>query len=146
MRNSCGRASRALLDYNRDEDLQRMYALLSRISEGLEPLRKKFEEHVKKARRTALSKLVGEGTEGADGLVLKAYVMRCRMCTSRTETVFRRLKGDAGFVTSLDKAYEPKPLLVPRPPSCLRKTNKEDRDILGRVVGLPTHVYALLMR
>ncbi|TFY78525.1 hypothetical protein EWM64_g5483 [Hericium alpestre] len=38
-----------LLDYDKDEDLQRMYALLSRIPEGLEPLRKKFEEHVKRA-------------------------------------------------------------------------------------------------
>ncbi len=38
----------ALLDFDKDEDLQRMYALLARIPDGLEPLRKKFEEHVKK--------------------------------------------------------------------------------------------------
>ncbi|KAG1716055.1 hypothetical protein ID866_1081, partial [Astraeus odoratus] len=61
-----------LLDYDKDEDLQRMYALLSRIQEGLEPLRKRFEEHVKKAGLNAVSKLVGEGTEGADGLDPKA--------------------------------------------------------------------------
>lgn len=56
-----------LLDFDKDEDLQRMYALLSRIPEGVEPLRKKFEEHVKKTGLTAISKLVGEGSEGAEG-------------------------------------------------------------------------------
>jgi cullin 1 len=38
-----------------------MYALPSRILEGLEPLRKKFEEQVKKAGLGAVLKLVGEG-------------------------------------------------------------------------------------
>ena len=32
-----------LLDFDADEDLQRMYALLARIPDGLEPLRRKFE-------------------------------------------------------------------------------------------------------
>lgn len=36
-----------------------MYALLARISDGLEPLRKRFEEHVKKAGLAAVSKLLG---------------------------------------------------------------------------------------
>ncbi|KAF8171550.1 hypothetical protein K438DRAFT_1981971 [Mycena galopus ATCC 62051] len=61
MRRGCGMRSRsarllfpvilvftlphALLDFDADEDLQRMYALLARIPEGLEPLRKKFEAH-----------------------------------------------------------------------------------------------------
>jgi len=36
-----------LLDYDKDEDLQRMYALLARIPEGLEPLRKKLRELLK---------------------------------------------------------------------------------------------------
>lgn len=51
-----------LLDYDKDEDLQRMYSLLARIPEGLEPLRKKFEDHVKQAGLTAISKLVGDGS------------------------------------------------------------------------------------
>lgn len=42
-----------------------MYALLARIPEGLEPLRKKFEEHVKKAGLAAVAKLTGEGGAGA---------------------------------------------------------------------------------
>lgn len=58
-----------LLDYDKDEDLQRMYALLARIPEGLEPLRKKFEEHVKRAGQSAIAKLVGEGGANVDSLV-----------------------------------------------------------------------------
>lgn len=34
-----------------------MYKLLSRIPEGLEPLRKKFEDHVKKAGLAAVEKI-----------------------------------------------------------------------------------------
>jgi hypothetical protein len=49
-------------------DLARMYALLARIPEGLEPLRKRFEEHVKKSGLAAVEKLVsGKDTAGANG-------------------------------------------------------------------------------
>jgi cullin 1 len=58
-----------LLDYDKDEDLQRMYSLLARIPEGLEPLRKKFEEHVKKCGLAAVAKLVGEGGANVDTMV-----------------------------------------------------------------------------
>ena len=50
-----------LLDCDKDEDLQCIYALLSRVPEGLEPLWKKFEERVKKAGLAAVSNLIGEG-------------------------------------------------------------------------------------
>ena len=60
-----------LLDYDKDEDLQRMYALLARIPEGLEPLRKKFEEHVKQAGLAAVAKLVGDGS-AVDTLVSRS--------------------------------------------------------------------------
>jgi hypothetical protein len=40
-------------------DHQRMYSLLPRIPEGLEPLWRKFEEHVKRTGLAAVSKLVG---------------------------------------------------------------------------------------
>ena len=93
------------LDNDRDEDLQRMYALLSRIPEGLEPLRKRFEEHVKKTGRTAVSNLVGQSTEGANGLVLQAYVdVLSDVHLKNSETVSRCFEGDAGFVASLDEA------------------------------------------
>jgi cullin 1 len=94
-----------LLDYDKDEDLQRMYALLSRIPEGLEPLRKKFEEHVKKAGLAAVSKLVGEGGANVDALDPKAYVdALLEVHRKNAETVTRSFRGEAGFVASLDKA------------------------------------------
>jgi cullin 1 len=46
-----------------------MYTLLARIPEGLEPLRKKFEAHVKRAGLAAVEKLAsGKGAaESAEG-------------------------------------------------------------------------------
>ncbi|KAI0826742.1 Cullin-domain-containing protein [Trametes gibbosa] len=96
-----------LLDYDKDEDLQRMYALLARIPEGLEPLRKKFEEHVKRAGLAAVEKLVGEGAAGATPAEVdpKAYVdALLEVHQKNSETVTRSFRGEAGFVASLDKA------------------------------------------
>ncbi|KAJ3890752.1 Cullin [Lentinula edodes] len=93
-----------LLDFDKDEDLQRMYALLSRIPEGLDPLRKRFEEHVKKAGLLAVSKLAGEGTT-EEALDPKAYVdALLEVHQKNSETVTRSFRGEAGFVASLDKA------------------------------------------
>ena len=145
-----------LLDFDKDEDLQRMYALLSRIPEGLEPLRKKFEEHVKKAGLTAVSKLVGEGAEGAEGLDPKAYVdALLEVHRKNSETVTRSFRGEAGFVASLDKACrefvnrnaatgtsttKSPELLAKHADMLLRKNNKmaEEEDLegaLNRVVS-----------
>jgi cullin 1 len=63
-----------LLDFDKDEDLQRMYALLSRIPEGLKSLRKKLEERVEDTGLAAALKLVGEGGTNIDSLDPKAYV------------------------------------------------------------------------
>ncbi|KIK69633.1 hypothetical protein GYMLUDRAFT_34019 [Collybiopsis luxurians FD-317 M1] len=94
-----------LLDYDKDEDLQRMYALLSRIPEGLDPLRKRFEEHVKKAGLLAVSKLAGEGGAAEESLDPKAYVdALLEVHQKNSETVARSFRGEAGFVASLDKA------------------------------------------
>lgn len=94
-----------LLDFDKDEDLQRMYALLARIPEGLEPLRKKFEEHVKKAGLAAVSSLAGQDTSTAEALDPKAYVdSLLEVHDKNAETVKRSFKGEAGFVASLDKA------------------------------------------
>lgn len=145
-----------LLDFDKDEDLQRMYALLSRIQEGLEPLRKKFEEHVKKAGLTAVSKLVGEGSDGVDGLDPKAYVdALLEVHRKNSETVTRSFRGEAGFVASLDKACrefvnrnaatgtsttKSPELLAKHADMLLRKNNKmaEEEDLegaLNRVVN-----------
>ncbi|KAH6902807.1 ubiquitin-protein ligase [Coprinopsis sp. MPI-PUGE-AT-0042] len=94
-----------LLDFDKDEDLQRMYALLSRIPEGLEPLRKRFEGHVKAAGLAAVEKLVGEGGANADSVDPKAYVdALLEVHRKNSETVSRSFKSEAGFAASLDKA------------------------------------------
>ncbi|KDQ20808.1 hypothetical protein BOTBODRAFT_26822 [Botryobasidium botryosum FD-172 SS1] len=92
-----------LLDYDKDEDLQRMYTLMSRIPEGLEPLRKRFEDHVKRAGLAAVEKIMGEG--GVDALEPKAYVdALLDVHKKNEETVTRSFRGEAGFVASLDRA------------------------------------------
>lgn len=137
-----------LLDYDKDEDLQRMYALLARIPEGLEPLRKKFEEHVKKAGLAAVAKLVGEATESAEPDP-KAYVdALLEVHQKNSETVTRSFRGEAGFVASLDKACrdfvnrnaatgtsttKSPELLAKHADALLRKSNKmaEEEDLEG---------------
>lgn len=95
----------SLLDFDKDEDLQRMYALLSRIPEGLEPLRKRFEGHVKQAGLSSISKLVGEGETNAENVDPKAYVdALLEVHRKNSDTVQRSFKSEAGFAASLDKA------------------------------------------
>ena len=144
----------SLLDYDKDEDLQRMYALLARIPDGLEPLRNKFEEHVKKAGLAAVARLVGEGSAAAE-VDPKAYVdALLEVHRKSSETVKRSFKGEAGFVASLDKACrdfvnknaatgtsstKSPELLAKHADALLRKNNKmaEEEDLesaLNRVV------------
>ncbi|KAH7921900.1 Cullin-domain-containing protein [Leucogyrophana mollusca] len=138
----------SLLDFDKDEDLQRMYALLSRIPEGLEPLRKRFEEHVKKAGLAAVAKLAGEGVDTAD-LDPKSYVdALLEVHRKNSETVTRSFRGEAGFVASLDKACrefvnrnaatgtsstKSPELLAKHADMLLRKNNKmaEEEDLEG---------------
>ncbi|KAI5117366.1 hypothetical protein M0805_002479 [Coniferiporia weirii] len=139
-----------LLDFDKDEDLRRMYALLSRIPEGLEPLRKKFEEHVKKAGLSAVEKLVSGGDGAADeNIDQKAYVdALLGVHTKNSETVNRSFRGEAGFVASLDKACrefvnrnaatgtsssKSPELLAKHADALLRKSNKvaEEGDLEG---------------
>ncbi|KIY43151.1 Cullin-domain-containing protein [Fistulina hepatica ATCC 64428] len=93
------------LDFDRDEDLQRMYSLLSRIPDGLDPLRNRFGAHVKKAGLAAVAKLVGEGGENADSIQPKMYVDALLAVHQKAaEIVQRSFKNEAGFSASLDKA------------------------------------------
>ena len=137
-----------LLDYDKDEDLQRMYALLARIPEGLEPLRRKFEDHVKRAGLGAVAKLVGEGADSAEPDP-KAYVdALLEVHQKNSETVSRSFRGEAGFVASLDKACrdfvnrnaatgtsttKSPELLAKHADALLRKSNKmaEEEDLEG---------------
>jgi len=94
-----------LLDFDEHEDLQRMYALLSWIPEGLGPLRTKFEEHVKKTGQAAVSKLAGEAGASNERYHPSAYVDALWDAHKKnSETVTKSFRGEAGFVASLDKA------------------------------------------
>ncbi|KAG7441592.1 putative SCF complex member Cullin 1 [Guyanagaster necrorhizus] len=91
------------LDFDQGEDLQRIYALLSCISDGLDPLRKRFEVHVKQAGLSVISKLVGEGS--AVDVDPKIYVdALLEVHQKNSETVTRSFRGEVGFTASLDKA------------------------------------------
>ncbi|KAH9979904.1 Cullin family-domain-containing protein [Lactifluus volemus] len=95
----------SLLDYDKDQDLRRMYSLLSRIPEGLEPLRKKFEEHVKRTGLAAIATLVGTDSATIDELDPTAYVdALLEVHTKYSDTVNHSFRGEAGFFASIDRA------------------------------------------
>jgi len=143
-----------LLESDMEEDLQRMSRLLVRIPEGLEPLRKRFEEHVKKSGCAAVEKLVWGQASGA--LDPKAYVEALLgVHEKNSETVIRSFRGEAGFLASFDNACREfvnrnaatgstnarsPELLATHADLLLRKNNKlaEEDDLevaLDRVVG-----------
>jgi len=99
-----------LLDADRESDLARMYGLLMRVSTGLEPLRKKFEEHVKKAGLAAVERVLpapGAVNEAgkAETLDPKAYIEALLGVHSKFgEIVQGPFRSEIGFGASLDKA------------------------------------------
>ncbi|KAJ7767563.1 Cullin family-domain-containing protein [Mycena olivaceomarginata] len=114
-------AFQAPLDFDAGEDLQRMYALRACIPEGLEPLRKKFEAHVKAGTVAALVRGsdsasaaakdkdndgAAKGKAAAEGDVEgKTCVDALLAVHENTATVTRSFKGAAaGFAAALDKA------------------------------------------
>lgn len=155
-----------LLDFDQDADLQRMYALLARIPEGLEPLRKRFEAHVKQSGLSSVAKLTGEGTTNVDTLDPKVYVdALLEVHRKNAETVSRSFKSEAGFAASLDKACrefvnkngatgsssnKSPELIAKHADMLLRKNNKmaEEEDLesaLNRVVSKRHHIAFLLL-
>ncbi|KAF8457588.1 Cullin [Kalaharituber pfeilii] len=91
-----------LLDNDKQADLARMYNLLSRIQDGLEPLRRKFETHVRNAGLSAIEKVANEG---GDSLDPKVYVDALLEVHSRYQNLVNvAFKGEAEFVRSLDNA------------------------------------------
>lgn len=90
-----------LLDNQREEDLSRMYGLLSRVSEGLDPLRSRFETHVRNAGLAAVAKVAAD----AEKLDPKVYVD----ALLETHTTYRDLvktafNDEAEFTRALDNA------------------------------------------
>ncbi|KAK9338533.1 Cullin [Lipomyces starkeyi] len=91
-----------LLETNRQEDLKRMFSLLSRIQNGLEPLRGKFETHVRKQGLAAIEKLANEAGENLDP---KAYAdALLEVYRQYAHLVQYAFNDDTDFVKSLDNA------------------------------------------
>ncbi|KAG1460061.1 hypothetical protein G6F56_006033 [Rhizopus delemar] len=91
-----------LLDLDKQDDLHRMYTLLARIQDGLNPLRASFESHVKKAGLSAIERISQSENEASDP---KSYVDTLleshKKYNDLTQSAFC---GEAGFVAALDKA------------------------------------------
>lgn len=90
-----------LLDNERQEDLARMYRLLSRIKEGLDPLRTTFENHVRKAGLAAVEKVASEGENFEPKLYVDALL---QVHTRYQNLVDDAFNGESEFVRSLDNA------------------------------------------
>ncbi|ETI27909.1 hypothetical protein G647_00358 [Cladophialophora carrionii CBS 160.54] len=92
-----------LLDNERTEDLARMYKLLSRIKDGLEPLRTRFEAHVRKAGLAAVEKVAAQG----DNFEPKVYVDALLEIHSKYQQLVNvAFNGESEFVRSLDNACQ----------------------------------------
>jgi cullin 1 len=90
-----------LLDNDREEDMARMYKLLARIPEGLDPLRAKFEAHVRSCGLMAVEKAASQG-EAVDP---KSYVDALLEVNIRYSALVQKaFGGESEFVRSLDNA------------------------------------------
>uniref|UniRef100_A0A093X7U8 Cullin-1 n=1 Tax=Talaromyces marneffei PM1 TaxID=1077442 RepID=A0A093X7U8_TALMA len=90
-----------LLDNDRQDDLARMYRLLSRIKDGLDPLRAKFEKHVRNSGIAAVEKVASEG----ENFEPKMYVDALLQVHSRYQKLVNAaFAGESEFVRSLDNA------------------------------------------
>ena len=90
-----------LLDDDREEDLGRMYKLLQRIANGLDPLRTRFEAHVRRAGEEAVDKVAS----GDETLEPKVYVDALLAVHAQyAKLVNDAFHGESEFVRSLDSA------------------------------------------
>ncbi|KAF2279299.1 Cullin-domain-containing protein [Westerdykella ornata] len=90
-----------LLDEDKQQDLARMYKLLARIPEGLDPLRQRFEAHVRKAGLNAVDKVAQNG-ENIDPKVYVEALLEVH--TQYQKLVNFAFNGESEFVRSLDNA------------------------------------------
>jgi cullin 1 len=90
-----------LLDNERTDDLARMYKLLSRIKDGLDPLRNRFETHVRKAGLAAVEKVAAQG----ENVEPKVYVDALLEVHGKYQQLVNvAFTGESEFVRSLDNA------------------------------------------
>ena len=90
-----------LLDNERQEDLARLYRLLSQIKDGLEPLRSKFETHVRKAGLAAVERVAADGESFEPKMYVDALLQVHSRYRSLVDDAFN---GESEFVRSLDNA------------------------------------------
>jgi cullin 1 len=89
-----------LIDGDRQDDLKRLYGLLSKITPGLDVVKKKFEVHVRKAGLGSVEKIAP-----ADGSVPEGKVyVDALLDVHKTyhALVLNAFRGDAEFVKCLD--------------------------------------------
>ncbi|KAF1345256.1 Cullin [Delphinella strobiligena] len=92
-----------LLDNDRYDDMARMYKLLARIPDGLDPLRNRFESHVLRAGNTAVDKVAASAEKGS--IDPKTYVdALLEVHTKYSGLVQKAFNGESEFVRSLDNA------------------------------------------
>ena len=90
-----------LLDNGREDDMARMYKLLARIPEGLEPLRIRFEAHVRGAGLCAVEKVAVQGDSVDQKAYIDALLIVHRQYAALVQNAFN---GESEFVRSLDNA------------------------------------------
>ena len=90
-----------LLDNERTDDLARMYKLLARIKDGLDPLRQRFENHVRKAGLAAVEKVATQGENFEPKVYVDALLEVHGKYQSLVNSAFT---GESEFVRSLDNA------------------------------------------
>ena len=90
-----------LLDLDRQEDIARMYKLLHRVKDGLDPLRTKFEHHVRRSGEAAIEKIASEGEAVEPKIYVDALL---GVHTQFAQLVSYAFNGDTEFVRALDNA------------------------------------------
>jgi cullin 1 len=90
-----------LLDNDRYDDMARMYNLLARIPDGLDPLRTKFEAHVRKAGLAAVSKVAADSEKMEPKVYVDALL---DIHTQYQNLVKKAFKDEPEFTRSLDNA------------------------------------------
>ncbi|KAF2860438.1 Cullin-domain-containing protein [Piedraia hortae CBS 480.64] len=91
-----------LLDENREQDMARMYNLLSRIPSALEPLRQKFELHVRRAGLAAVERVASQAEKDIDPKIFIDSLLEVHRQYSGLVT--RSFRGEDAFVRALDNA------------------------------------------
>lgn len=118
-----------LLESDREDDMARMYDLLSRIPNGLDPLRARFEAHVRKAGLAAVTKVA----QDAEKLEPKVYVDALLEIHSQYQGLVKRAFNDEPeFTRSLDNACRE---FVNRNDMCKSGSNKSP-ELLAKYCDL----------